>query len=88
MAVFIINLTFEDNGDKARLQKNIDWLGSWASNCRKWGSSLSNITYYNLLGNVSKRPTDSAYTLEGTVLENMEGIKYLYSWSQMEQTCQ
>ena len=58
-----------------KLQKDIDRLGSWA---RTWG-----MRFQPVKGNMmqlTKKLThkiQASYTLEGTVLENVESIKYL-----------
>ena len=59
-----------------KLQKDIDQLGCWA---RKWGMrfqpvkcSMMQITRKQI------KKIHSSYTLEGTVLKNVENIKYLW----------
>ena len=61
--------------DKVKIQKDIDRLGSWA---RKWGIRFQPIKC-NMM-KLTKKLTNKIqafYTLEGTVLENVESIKYL-----------
>ena len=52
--------------DTLKLQRDIDRLGSWA---RKWGMRFQT--------NKRSSKIQANYTLEGTVLENVESIKYL-----------
>ena len=58
-----------------KLQKDIDLLGSWA---RKWGMRFLPVKC-NMMQLTNKRinKTEASYTLEGTVLENVDSIKYL-----------
>ena len=60
---------------KVLLQRVIDCLGSWA---RKWGMRFQPIKC-NMMQLTNKRSSkiQANYTLEGTVLENVESIKYL-----------
>ena len=58
--------------DTVKLQKDIDWLGSWA---RKWGMRFQPVKC-NMMQLMNK-PTSkiqASYKLEGTVLENVESI--------------
>ena len=55
----------KDIVDTLKLQKDIDRLSIWA---RKWGMRFQPVKC-NMI--------DASYTLEGTVLENVESIKYL-----------
>ena len=58
-----------------KLQKDSDHLGSWA---RKWGMRFQPVKC-NMM-QLTKKLThkiQASYTLEGTVLENVESIKYL-----------
>ena len=58
-----------------KLQKDIDRLGSWA---RKWGMRFQTVKC-NMM-QLTKKLThtiQASYTLEGTVLENVENFKYL-----------
>ena len=57
------------------LLRDIDRLGSWA---RKWGKRFQPVKC-NIMQLTNKRSskTQANYTLEGTVLENVESIKYL-----------
>ena len=56
-------------------QKDIDRLGCWA---RKWGMRLQPVKC-NIVQITRKRTNkmEASYTLEGTVLENVDSIKYL-----------
>ena len=58
-----------------KLQKDIDRLGCWA---RKWGMRFQPVKC-NIMQITSKRTNkmEASYTLEGTVLENVDSIKYL-----------
>ena len=58
-----------------KLQKDIDQLGCWA---RKWGMRFQPVKC-NMMQITRKRikKIHASYTLEGTVLENVENIKYL-----------
>ena len=61
--------------DTLKLQRDIDRLGSWA---RKWGMRFQPAKC-NMMQLTNKRSSkiQANYTLEGTVLENVESIKYL-----------
>ena len=61
--------------DTLKLQKDIDRLGSWA---RKWGMRFQPVKF-NLMQLTDKwiNKIEASYTLEGTVLENVDSIKYL-----------
>ena len=61
--------------DTLKLQRDIDRSGSWA---RKWGMRFQPIKC-NMMQLTNKRSgkIQANYTLEGTVLENVESIKYL-----------
>ena len=61
--------------DTLKLQRDIDRLGSWA---RKWGIRFQPVKC-NMMQLTNKRCSkiQANYTLEGTVLENVESIKYL-----------
>ena len=66
---------FKEIEDTVKLQKDIDRLGSWA---RKWGMRFPPVKC-NMM-QLTKKLTHkikASYTLEGTVLENVESIKYL-----------
>ena len=58
-----------------KLQKDIDRLGSWA---RKWGMRFQPVKC-NMMQLTKKlnNKIQASYTLEGTVLGNVESIKYL-----------
>ena len=60
--------------DTLKLQRDIDRLGSWA---RKWGMRFQPVKC-NMMQLTNKRSSkiQANYTLEGTVLENVESIKY------------
>ena len=61
--------------DTMKHQKDIDRLGNWA---RKWGMRFQPVKC-NMM-QLTKKLTNkiqASYTLEGTVLENVESIKYL-----------
>ena len=58
-----------------KFQKDIDRLGSWA---RKWGIRFQPVKHSMV--HLTKKLTNkvqASYTLVGTVLENVESIKYL-----------
>ena len=61
--------------DTLKPQRDIDLLGSWA---RKWGIRFQPVKC-NVMQQTNKRSSkiQANYTLEGTVLENVESIKYL-----------
>ena len=61
--------------DTLNFQRDIDRLGSWA---RKWGMRFQPVKC-NMMQLTNKRSSkkQANYTLEGTVLENVESIKYL-----------
>ena len=61
--------------DTVKLQKDIDRFGSWA---RKWGMRFQ-LVKCNMMQLTNKRTSkiQASYKLEGTVLENVESIKYL-----------
>ena len=61
--------------DTVKLQKVIGRLGSWA---RKWGMRFQPVKC-NMMQLTNKRTSkiQASYKLEGTVLENVESIKYL-----------
>ena len=61
--------------DTVKLQEDIDRLGCWA---RKWGMRFQPVKC-NIMQITRKRikKINASYNLEGTVLENVENIKYL-----------
>ena len=60
---------------KRKVQRDIDRLGRWA---RKWGMKFQPVKCSMVqLTNKRSSKIQANYTLEGTVLENVEGIKYL-----------
>ena len=65
----------KNEDDTLKLQRDIDLLGSWAM---KWGMRFQPVKY-NMMQLTNKRPSkiQANYILEGTVLENVESIKYL-----------
>ena len=65
----------KDTEDTLKLQKDIDQLGCLA---RKWGMRFQPVKC-NMIQITRKRikKIHASYTLEGTVLENVESIKYL-----------
>ena len=70
--LLLLHRTVEDT---LKLQKDIDLLGSWA---RKWGMRFRPVKC-NMMQLTNKRinKIEASYTLEGTVLENVNSIKYL-----------
>ena len=62
-------------GDTVKLQEDIDRLGSWA---KKWGMRFQAVKC-NIMQITGKRikKINASYNLEGTVLDNVENIKYL-----------
>ena len=65
----------KDTDDTLKLHEDIDQLGCWA---RKWGMRFQPVKC-NMMQITRKRlkKINALYTLEGTVLENVESIKYL-----------
>ena len=61
--------------DTLKLQRDIDRLGNWA---RKWSMRFQPVKY-NMMQLTRKHlnKIQASYTLEGTVLENVDNIKYL-----------
>ena len=68
-------LEIKGTEDIVKLQEDIDRLGSWA---RKWGMRFQLIKC-NIMQITRKRikKINASYNLEGTVLDNVENIKYL-----------
>ena len=65
----------KDKEDTLKLQKDIDRLGNWA---RKWGMRFQPVKCNMMqLTNKHLNKIQASYTLEGTVLENVDNIKYL-----------
>ena len=65
----------KDTEDTLKLQKDIDQLGCWA---RKWAMRFQPVKC-NMM-QITRKPIKkirASYTLEGTLLENVENIKYL-----------
>ena len=63
-----------DKEDALKLQKDIDRLGIWA---RKWGMRFLPVKINMMQLTKKHNKIDASYTLEGTVLVNVESIKYL-----------
>ena len=61
--------------DTSKLQKDTDQLGKWA---RKWGMRFQPMKC-NIMQLIRKwiKKINAVYSLEGTVLENVDNIKYL-----------
>ena len=61
--------------DTVKLQDDIDRLGCWAM---KWGMRFQPVKC-NIMQIIRKRikKINASYNLEGTVLDNVENIKYL-----------
>ena len=82
----------KDTDDTLKLQKDIGQLGCWA---RKWDMRIQPAKC-NMMQITRKRfkKIHASYTLEGTVLENIESIKYLggrghyHKWFEMAYTYQ
>ena len=66
----------KDNEDTLKLQRDIDRLGTWA---RKWGMRFQPVKCKIMIQLTRKHSNkiQASYTLEGTVLENVDNIKYL-----------
>ena len=64
----------KDIEDTLKLQKDIDRLGIWA---RKWGMRFQPVKCNMMQLTKKHNKIQASYTLEGTVLENVESIKYL-----------
>ena len=71
----IVFITIKEIEDIVKLQKDIDRLGSLV---RKWGMRFQSVKC-NMMQLTKKltHKTQTSYTLEGTVLETVESIKYL-----------
>ena len=61
--------------DTVKLQEDIDRLGCWV---RKWGMRFQPVKC-NIMQITRKRikKINASYNLEGTILDNVENIKYL-----------
>ena len=79
----------KDTEDTLKLWKDIDQLGCWK---RKWGYEISTCQMQYDANNKETDKKNPSYTLERTVLENIESIKYLgdyyHKWLAMEYACQ
>ena len=64
----------KDIEDTLKLQKDIDRLGIWA---RKWRMRFQPVKCNMMQLTKKHNKIQASYTLEGTVLENVESIKYL-----------
>ena len=64
----------KDMEDTLKVQKDIDRLGIWA---RKWGMRFQPVKCNMMQLTKKHNKIQASYTLEGTVLENVESIKYL-----------
>ena len=64
----------KDIEDTLKLQKDIDRLGIWA---RNWGMRFQPVKCNMMQLTKKHNKIQASYTLEGTVLENVESIKYL-----------
>ena len=64
-----------DTANSLKLKKDINRLGCWA---RKWGMRFQPVKC-NIMQITKKRTNkiEASYTLEGTVLKNVDSIKYL-----------
>ena len=64
-----------DTDDSLKLRKDIERLGCWA---RKWGMRFQPVKC-NIMQITRKRTNkiEASYTLESTVLENVDPIKYI-----------
>ena len=65
----------KDTEDTVKLQEDIDRLGGWA---RKWGMPFQPVKC-NIMQITRKwiKMINASYDLEGTVIDNVENIKYL-----------
>ena len=82
----------KDMEDTLKLQKDIDSLGIWA---RKWVMRFQPVKC-NMMQLTKKKHNkiQASFTLEGTVLENVESIKYLdvtitndLKWNHISEMC-
>ena len=63
-----------DTGDSLKLQKDIDKLGCWAI---KWDMRFQPVKCNIMQIRKRTNKIEASYTLEGTVLENVDSLKYL-----------
>ena len=72
---YVCNHEIRDTDDSVKLQKNIDRLGCWA---RKWGMRFQPVKC-NVMQITRKRTNkiEASYIVKGTVLKNVDFIKYL-----------
>ena len=64
-----------DAEDSLKLQKDIDRLGCWT---RKWNMIFQPVKCNIMqITRMKTNKIEASYTLEGTVLENVDSIKYL-----------
>ena len=66
--------TIRNDGDRVRLQEDIDKLGSWA---RKWGMRFQPVKCNTMEISRKRSKVRTSYTLEGSVLEYVSNVKYL-----------
>ena len=71
---FVCYHEIKDTEDTLKLQKNNDHLGIWA---RKWGMRFQPVKCNMMQLTKKHYKIQASYTLEGTVVENVESIKYL-----------
>ena len=71
----LISSEIKDKEDTLKLQRDIDRLGNWA---RKWGMRFQPVKCNMMqLTNKTLNKIQASYTLEGTVLENVDNINYV-----------
>ena len=64
----------KDKEDTLKLHRDFDRLGNWA---RKWGMRFQHLKCNMQSTRKHSNKIQASYTLEGTVLENVDNIKYL-----------
>ena len=64
----------KDIEDMMKLQKDIERLGCWAAS---WGMRFQPVMQYNADYKEMDQTINASYSSEGTVLDNVEKIKYL-----------